>query len=143
MVSFVFSSQQIFTEVYGLGRYFPLAFAAAATGVAIAGFLNSRIVGRVGMRVISHGRFNLCPSPVCNPDEGEGVCERARSEDLNAFLWVSEDDPPEPSAEAPLAGVPLAVKDLFCVQGVPSAAGSRILEGYRPPYTATAVRGLH
>ena len=42
----------------------------------------------------------------------------------------------------PLAGVPLAVKDLFCTEGVPSAAGSRILEGYRPPYTATAVRNL-
>jgi len=55
MVSFVFSSQQVFTEIYHLGHYFPLAFAAAATGVAIAGFLNSRIVGRVGMRVISHG----------------------------------------------------------------------------------------
>jgi glutathione synthase/RimK-type ligase-like ATP-grasp enzyme len=27
------------------------------------------------MRVITHGRFNLCPSPVCNPDDGEGVCE--------------------------------------------------------------------
>jgi glutathione synthase/RimK-type ligase-like ATP-grasp enzyme len=26
------------------------------------------------MRVITHGRFNLCPSPVCNPDEGNGVC---------------------------------------------------------------------
>jgi hypothetical protein len=28
-----------------------------------------------GMRVKTHGRFNLCPSPVCNPDEGEGQCE--------------------------------------------------------------------
>ncbi len=27
------------------------------------------------MRVVSHGRFNLCPSPVCNPDEGESACE--------------------------------------------------------------------
>ncbi|MFN7915503.1 MAG: hypothetical protein U0Q55_09190 [Vicinamibacterales bacterium] len=27
------------------------------------------------MRVVTHGRFNLCPSPVCNPDDGEGVCE--------------------------------------------------------------------
>jgi aspartyl-tRNA(Asn)/glutamyl-tRNA(Gln) amidotransferase subunit A len=36
----------------------------------------------------------------------------------------------------------LAVKDLFCTEGVPSQAGSRILEGYRPPYTATVVRKL-
>jgi hypothetical protein len=27
------------------------------------------------MRVVTHGRFNLCPSPVCNPDEGDGACE--------------------------------------------------------------------
>jgi glutathione synthase/RimK-type ligase-like ATP-grasp enzyme len=27
------------------------------------------------MRVKTHGRFNLCPSPVCNPDDGEGMCE--------------------------------------------------------------------
>jgi aspartyl-tRNA(Asn)/glutamyl-tRNA(Gln) amidotransferase subunit A len=39
--------------------------------------------------------------------------------------------------------VPLGVKDLFCTEGVPSQAGSKILEGYRPPYTATVVRKLH
>ena len=55
MFAFIFSSQQIFTDVYKLGRYFPLAFAAIAMGVALAGFFNSRFVGRLGMRVISHG----------------------------------------------------------------------------------------
>jgi DHA1 family bicyclomycin/chloramphenicol resistance-like MFS transporter len=54
MFAYVFSAQQVFTEVYHLGVYFPVAFAAIAIGVAVAGFLNSRIVGRVGMRVISH-----------------------------------------------------------------------------------------
>jgi aspartyl-tRNA(Asn)/glutamyl-tRNA(Gln) amidotransferase subunit A len=66
--------------------------------------------------------------------------ERASGEDLNAFLWVA-DEPPE-AQDGPLGGVPLAVKDLFCVEGVPSAAGSRILEGYLPPYTATSVQKL-
>jgi MFS transporter, DHA1 family, multidrug resistance protein len=55
LFAFVFSSQQVFTEIYGLGHYFPLAFAAIAIGTAVAGFLNARFVGRVGMRVISHG----------------------------------------------------------------------------------------
>jgi DHA1 family bicyclomycin/chloramphenicol resistance-like MFS transporter len=55
LFAFVFSAQQIFTEVYRLGHYFPLAFAGVAVGVAIAGFVNSRFVGRLGMRVISHG----------------------------------------------------------------------------------------
>ena len=44
--------------------------------------------------------------------------------------------------DGPLGGVPLAVKDLFCTEGVPSQSGSRILEGYRPPYTATVVARL-
>ncbi len=38
--------------------------------------------------------------------------------------------------------MPLAVKDLFCTEGIPSQSGSRILEGYRPPYTATVVAKL-
>jgi aspartyl-tRNA(Asn)/glutamyl-tRNA(Gln) amidotransferase subunit A len=39
-------------------------------------------------------------------------------------------------------GIPIAVKDVLCVQAIPATAGSRILEGFRPPYTATAVQRL-
>jgi aspartyl-tRNA(Asn)/glutamyl-tRNA(Gln) amidotransferase subunit A len=42
----------------------------------------------------------------------------------------------------PLAGVPLALKDLFTTEGVPTTVGSRILEGWIPPYDATVVRKL-
>jgi DHA1 family bicyclomycin/chloramphenicol resistance-like MFS transporter len=59
LFAFVFSAQQVFTGIYQLGRYFPLAFAAIAAGTAIAGFLNARLVGRLGMRVISHGALTL------------------------------------------------------------------------------------
>ena len=38
-----------------------------------------------------------------------------------------------------LAGVPLAVKDVISTRGIPTTCGSRILEGYRPPFDATAV----
>src|SRR5467141_2555743 len=38
-----------------------------------------------------------------------------------------------------LAGVPLAVKDVISTHGIPTTCGSRILEGYRPPFDATAV----
>ena len=48
--------------------------------------------------------------------------ERAAGDELNAFLWVADGEAPEAAADAPLGGVPLAVKDLFCVEGVPSAA---------------------
>jgi aspartyl-tRNA(Asn)/glutamyl-tRNA(Gln) amidotransferase subunit A len=69
--------------------------------------------------------------------------ERALADELNAFSWVSgEVTPPEVERNAPLGGVPVAVKDLFCTEGIPSQAGSKILEGYRPPYTATAVERL-
>jgi DHA1 family bicyclomycin/chloramphenicol resistance-like MFS transporter len=54
LFGYVFSAQQIFTGVYDLGHYFPLAFAAIAASIAVAGFLNARLVGRLGMRMISH-----------------------------------------------------------------------------------------
>jgi aspartyl-tRNA(Asn)/glutamyl-tRNA(Gln) amidotransferase subunit A len=73
----------------------------------------------------------------------EAYRARAAADELNAFTWVAETAPPTPpSPQAPLAGVPLAVKDLFCTEGVPSQAGSRILKGYKPPYTATVVANL-
>jgi aspartyl-tRNA(Asn)/glutamyl-tRNA(Gln) amidotransferase subunit A len=68
--------------------------------------------------------------------------ERAAGDRLNAFTWLAEERPDPPAPGVPLGGVPLAVKDLFCTRGVPSQAGSRILEGYRPPYTATVVERL-
>jgi aspartyl-tRNA(Asn)/glutamyl-tRNA(Gln) amidotransferase subunit A len=64
---------------------------------------------------------------------------------LNAYTWVAEQAPADRAADgndAPLAGIPLAVKDLFCTEGIPSQSGSKILEGYRPPYTAHVVELL-
>jgi len=65
----------------------------------------------------------------------------AGEQGLNCFTWVAE-QPPAGDRQAPLGGVPLAVKDLFCTEGVPSQSGSRILEGYRPPYSASVVSRL-
>ncbi|HEY8351810.1 MAG TPA: Asp-tRNA(Asn)/Glu-tRNA(Gln) amidotransferase subunit GatA [Sphingomonadales bacterium] len=42
----------------------------------------------------------------------------------------------------PLAGIPLAIKDLFCTRDVLSTACSRILEGFRPPYESTVTANL-
>jgi aspartyl-tRNA(Asn)/glutamyl-tRNA(Gln) amidotransferase subunit A len=42
----------------------------------------------------------------------------------------------------PLVGIPMAVKDVLCVRGVETTAGSRILSGFRPPYTGTAISRL-
>jgi aspartyl-tRNA(Asn)/glutamyl-tRNA(Gln) amidotransferase subunit A len=42
----------------------------------------------------------------------------------------------------PLAGIPVGIKDVVVMQGAPATAGSKILQGYRPPYDATAVARL-
>jgi aspartyl-tRNA(Asn)/glutamyl-tRNA(Gln) amidotransferase subunit A len=59
--------------------------------------------------------------------------ERARAVD---GAVAAGDDP------GPLAGVPLVVKDNLCLEGVRTTAGSRSLEGFVPPYSATAVERL-
>ncbi|MFT7474999.1 MAG: aspartyl-tRNA(Asn)/glutamyl-tRNA(Gln) amidotransferase subunit A [Verrucomicrobiales bacterium] len=48
------------------------------------------------------------------------------------------------AGEAPgsLAGVPVAIKDNMCTRGVPTTCSSKILEGWKPPYTATVVARL-
>ena len=68
--------------------------------------------------------------------------EAAAGDELNAYLWRASEGEAE-EGEGPLAGIPVAVKDIFCTEGVPTTAASRIIEGYRPPYTATAVRRLN
>ncbi|MBC7403483.1 MAG: Asp-tRNA(Asn)/Glu-tRNA(Gln) amidotransferase subunit GatA, partial [Microbacteriaceae bacterium] len=72
--------------------------------------------------------------------------------DVHAFLHVSQDA--IDTAEGvdvlrrigdqlpPLAGVPIAIKDVLCTLDMPSTAGSKILEGWIPPYDATVVRKL-
>jgi DHA1 family bicyclomycin/chloramphenicol resistance-like MFS transporter len=55
MFGFITTSQQIFVDIYGLGALFPVAFAAMAGAMAVAQFVNSRIVRRYGMRRLAHG----------------------------------------------------------------------------------------
>ena len=70
---------------------------------------------------------------------------------INAFLYVDSDgalaqadaaDRNKGVATSPLNGVPLALKDVLTQKGVPTTCGSKILEGWRPPYDSTVVAKL-
>lgn len=55
LFGYISASEQIFVETFGLGARFPLAFALVAGSLGAATLLNARIVGRFGMRRLSHG----------------------------------------------------------------------------------------
>ena len=72
---------------------------------------------------------------------------------INSFLSLSRDRALSQAAKIdalaakgdplpPLAGVPIGIKDVLTMTGSPATAGSKILEGYHPPYDATAVAKL-
>jgi len=55
LFGFINSAQQVYVGIYGLGVWFPVIFAVIAGMMAVSSFLNSRLVGRFGMRKLSHG----------------------------------------------------------------------------------------
>ena len=69
----------------------------------------------------------------------ELALEQAAEADA-AFAAARKDD--TLAALPPLTGIPLAIKDVITVEGVPLTAGSKILEGYVPPYNATVTDKL-
>ena len=86
----------------------------------------------------------------------EATIERIQREDaeLGAFLLTTGEEALASAASVddklqrgeklgPLAGVPIAVKDNLCTRGIPTTAGSKILEGWCPPYNATVIEKLH
>jgi DHA1 family bicyclomycin/chloramphenicol resistance-like MFS transporter len=54
LFGFINSAQQVYVGIYDLGVYFPFAFAGVAIFMSMSSFLNSRLVGRFGMRRLSH-----------------------------------------------------------------------------------------
>jgi len=65
------------------------------------------------------------------------LADRARAAAADIDRRVKQGDDP-----GPLAGVPIALKDNLCTRGIPTTCSSKILEGWLPPYTATAVERL-
>jgi aspartyl-tRNA(Asn)/glutamyl-tRNA(Gln) amidotransferase subunit A len=70
----------------------------------------------------------------------EKALEQARLADERRAAYCSSDT--EPCPFGPLLGVPLAIKDVLCSEGIPTTCGSRILEGFVPPYDASVVARL-
>jgi aspartyl-tRNA(Asn)/glutamyl-tRNA(Gln) amidotransferase subunit A len=106
----------------------------------------SDIIGLSALEAVKQiAAGSLSPDEVFEAYRSRAAADRDAGEDgLNCFTWVADGmpDAPAPGAEAALGGVPLAVKDLFCTNGVPSQSGSRILEGYLPPYDASVIARL-
>jgi aspartyl-tRNA(Asn)/glutamyl-tRNA(Gln) amidotransferase subunit A len=67
------------------------------------------------------------------------VLEQARRLDHKYHAFNHLPESLEEGVEGRLAGVSVSVKDNVCVDGMPSTAGSRVLEGYMPPFDATVV----
>jgi aspartyl-tRNA(Asn)/glutamyl-tRNA(Gln) amidotransferase subunit A len=85
--------------------------------------------------------------------DGAASDERPQGKGINSFLALSRGRALAQAAKIdellakgeqlpPLAGVPIGIKDVLTVTGLPATAGSRILQGYVPPYDATAVTRL-
>jgi aspartyl-tRNA(Asn)/glutamyl-tRNA(Gln) amidotransferase subunit A len=68
----------------------------------------------------------------------ELALKQAQAADKRLTAWRRDSDETPPLT----LGVPVAIKDVLCLEGVPTTCGSKILEGFRPPYTATSVKRL-
>ena len=103
-----------------------LAIAAAvAVGERSASSVLEEHLGRIAEREPEVGAFN-----------------HVMADEARAAAAEIDEAAAQGQAPGPLAGVPVAVKDNLCTRDAPTTCSSRILEGWRPPYDATAVQRL-
>ena len=70
LYAFLNSAEQVFAVHFALGEAFPLAFSAVAGAMAVTSFANSRLVGRMGQRRLSHGALIAFTVPYRHPVDG-------------------------------------------------------------------------
>ncbi|PSL06075.1 aspartyl/glutamyl-tRNA(Asn/Gln) amidotransferase subunit A [Haloactinopolyspora alba] len=113
------------------------------------------LVGRTAAELatsIASGEVSAVEVTQAHLDRVDAVDGPAES-GVHAFLHVDADGALAAAADVdarraagerlgPLAGVPLALKDVITTSDMPTTAGSRILDGWRPPYDATIARRL-
>ena len=103
---------------------------------------------------IQEAHLGLVAREFSSVDLTKACLERVRQvEDrVKSFLTITEELALSQAEEAdrvlaegrasPLTGIPVQIKDLISTKGIPTTCGSRMLEGYVPPYNATAVSRL-
>jgi glutathione synthase/RimK-type ligase-like ATP-grasp enzyme len=94
-------------------------------GIVRLEFLGGELL--YAMRVKTHGRFNLCPSPVCNPDDGEGICEiPAQQVDAPPVEFYAYPDVPREAVETAKRIVRAANLDVGGIEYLETPDGRRV-----------------
>lgn len=93
-------------------------------GIVRLEFLGGELL--YAMRVKTHGRFNLCPSPVCNPDDGDGVCEVPAAIDAPPVEFYPYREVPGDAVETAKSIVQAAHLDVGGIEYLETPDGRRV-----------------
>ena len=110
-------------------------------GLTIAGLTIAQARDRLAAgELTSRALTEACLEALSGAGALNAVCHRT---DERALEMADAADRRLAAGErAPMLGIPVGVKDLFCTEGIETQAASRILEGFRPPYESTVTRKL-
>jgi aspartyl-tRNA(Asn)/glutamyl-tRNA(Gln) amidotransferase subunit A len=97
---------------------------------------------RAGVAAGEVSAVDVCRDAIARIREADGPLKAFLHVDETGALARARQLDREPPADAPLLGVPVALKDNICTAGVPTTAASRVLEHYVPPYSACVVERL-
>lgn len=113
-----------------------------ATGIIRMEFLGDQLL--YAMRVVSHGAFNLCPSPTCNPEDGsDGICEIPASAQTKAVEFYPYPEVPSEAVETGLRLIRAAGIDVGGIEYLDATDGRRVFydinanSNLRPSIAAT------